>query len=52
MALSEPSSLKVAMTEVPLPTLTVHVPVPEHAPDQPAKVELAAAAAERVTLAP
>jgi hypothetical protein len=52
MALSEPESLKVAATDVALPTLTVHAPVPEQAPDQPAKLEFAAAAAERVMLVP
>src|SRR5205823_4744967 len=30
----------------------VHAPVPEQAPDQPAKLELAAALAESLTLAP
>ena len=32
--------------------VTVHVPVPEHAPDQPVKVELASAVAVSVTEAP
>jgi hypothetical protein len=52
MALSEPLSLKFAATDVAFPTLTLQLLVPEQAPDQPAKVELAAGAAERVTLIP
>ena len=40
---------KVAVTERPAVIDTVQVPMPEHAPDQPAKVELEAACAESVT---
>ena len=42
-------AVKVAVTEVAAFTVTAHVPVPEHAPLQPAKVEPAAGAAVRVT---
>lgn len=52
MTLSDPFSLKVAVTTLAALTLTVHAPVPEQAPDQPANVELAAGAAERLTLLP
>lgn len=52
MALREPESLKVAATDVVLLSVTVHAPVPEQAPDQPAKLELAAALAESLTLDP
>jgi hypothetical protein len=43
---------KVAVTERAALMLTVQLPVPEQAPDQPAKVEPAAAAAVSVTLVP
>jgi hypothetical protein len=43
-------AVKVAVTEAA--AVTAHVPVPEHAPLQPAKVEPAAGAAVRVTAVP
>jgi hypothetical protein len=43
-------AVKVAVTEAA--AFTAHVPVPEHAPLQPAKVEPAAGAAVRVTAVP
>ena len=43
---------KDAVTERSAVIDTVQVPVPEHPPDQPVKVEPEAAAAERVTVAP
>jgi hypothetical protein len=52
MALSEPFSLKVAVTATAFAPLMVHAAVPEQAPDHPAKVELAAGAAFRVTEVP
>lgn len=42
-------AVKVAVTEVAAFIVTAHVPVPEHAPLQPAKVEPAVGAAVRVT---
>ena len=42
--------LKVAVTVLDAVMLTVHAPVPVHAPLQPAKVEPAAGVAARVTL--
>ena len=44
--------LKVAVTFCAEFIVTVHVPVPEHAPDQPVNVELASAVAVSVTEAP
>ena len=44
--------VKVAVTELAAYIVTEHVPVPEHAPDQPAKVELASGAAVSVTDVP
>jgi hypothetical protein len=52
MALSEPFSLKVAVTPTEFAVLMVHAAVPEQAPDHPAKVELAAGTAFRVTEVP
>jgi hypothetical protein len=43
---------KVAVTLVPALTVTAHVPVPEHAPLQPANLEPAAAVAVSVTEVP
>jgi hypothetical protein len=45
-------TLKVAVTAVAAFMVTVHVPVPAQAPDQPAKVEPAAGEAVRVTVVP
>jgi hypothetical protein len=45
-------ALKVAVTGWSEPIVTVHDPVPEHAPDQPAKVELPDGAAVSVTWVP
>ena len=45
-------SAKVAVTEVAALTVTVQLPVPEHAPLQPVKVEPAAGVAVSVTEAP
>jgi hypothetical protein len=44
--------LNVALTLVGLNKVSVHVPVPEQAPDQPAKVYPAFAEAVRVTVVP
>jgi hypothetical protein len=52
MALSEPFSLKVAVTVTAFAALMVHAAVPEQGPDHPAKVELAAGTAFRVTEVP
>jgi hypothetical protein len=45
-------TLKVAVTERAALIVKVHVPVPEQAPDQPAKLERAEAAAVSVTAVP
>lgn len=45
-------SLKVAVTALAAPIVTRHVDVPAHAPDQPAKIELAVAVAVSVTTVP
>ena len=45
-------SLNVAVTNVSALIVTTHEPVPLHAPDQPAKVELAARVAVSVTEVP
>jgi len=45
-------SVNVAITDFAWLMLTVQVPVPEQAPDQPEKTESAAGAAVRVTLVP
>jgi len=45
-------ALKFAVTEVSAPTVTVHPPVPLHAPDQPVNVERDAGVAMRVTEVP
>jgi hypothetical protein len=42
-------SVKTAETDFAASIVTEHVPVPEHAPDQPAKVEVASGAAASVT---
>lgn len=42
----------VAVTFLACDMVTAHVPVPEHAPDQPANVEPAAGVAVRVTTVP
>ena len=44
--------VKVAVTDLTASMVTEHVPVPVHAPDQLAKVELASGAAVRVTAVP
>jgi hypothetical protein len=44
--------LKVALTDFAAFIVTVQVPVPEHAPDQPEKVDLLAADAAKVTDVP
>jgi hypothetical protein len=44
--------LNVAVAEVGAVIVRVQFPEPEHAPDQPAKVEPASAATVRVTLVP
>jgi hypothetical protein len=44
--------LKVAVTEVAAERVTVHVPVPVQAPDQPANVDPEAAVAVSVTAVP
>jgi hypothetical protein len=46
------SALNVAVTEAAAFILTVHVPVPEHAPLQPVKFDVAFEAAVRVTPVP
>src|SRR5581483_520223 len=52
IAFNEPERLNVAVTAVPWPTVTLHGPMPEHAPDQPANWEFAPALAESVTFVP
>lgn len=52
MAVSEPFSLKVAVTATAFAALMVQAAVPEQAPDHPAKVEFAAGTAFRVTEVP
>lgn len=54
MALRDPESLKVAVTEAlaPAPACTVQAPVPEQAPDHPAKLEFEAGLAFNVTDVP
>ena len=47
-----PAMLNVAVTAVAALTVTAQVPVPEHAPLQPAKMEPASAAALSVTAVP
>ena len=47
-----PLEVNVAVTLVVLFTVTLHRPVPEHAPDQPVKVEPVDAIATRVTAVP
>ena len=44
--------VKVAVTDVAVAIVTVQVPMPEHAPDQPEKVDPLAAAAVKVTDVP
>src|SRR3990172_4952780 len=44
--------LNVAVTDLAASIVTVHVPVPVHAPDQPPKVEPVEAAAVSVTTVP
>lgn len=46
------AELKIAETVVSAFMVTLHVDVPLHAPDQPAKTALAAGAAVRVTAVP
>ena len=43
------TGIKVAVTDVAAVIVTVQVPVPEHAPDQPEKVDPLAAEAVKVT---
>src|SRR5438105_13365118 len=45
-------SVKVAVTPFMLPMVTLHGPVPLHAPDQPPKSELPSAVALNVTMVP
>jgi hypothetical protein len=52
MALREPESLKSPVTEVALLIVNWHAPVPEHGPDQPKKLEVAAGVAVSVTAVP
>ena len=47
-----PEPLKVAVTLFAAFMVSVQVPVPEHAPDQPAKLELLPGVAVRVTTPP
>ena len=44
--------MKVAVTEAFAVSVRLHVPVPVHAPDQPANVEVPLGAAESVTAVP
>jgi hypothetical protein len=45
-------AVNVAVTEASLVSVTLHVPVPVQAPDQPANVEVVFGAAVRVTMVP
>jgi hypothetical protein len=45
-------AVNVAVTEVSLVKVTLHVPIPLQAPDQPANVEVAFGAAVSVTIVP
>jgi hypothetical protein len=45
-------ALNVAVAEDAFASETVHVPVPEHAPDQPAKIELVSGFSASVTDVP